>query len=86
MLPEKWPKININDNPLVMAMASNSKAVDIEIHAYESNYDLVRYDLINDGIPKDNTVFIDAVTKSIERYGEIRYEGQTMCNRITMRN
>ena len=53
-LPSKWPEININNDPVVRAIAMHSQSVDVEIYAHESNHDLVRYDLINDGIPKDN--------------------------------
>ena len=72
-MPEKWPEIDANDDPLVKALAAHDQGVDVEIYSYESNYNLVRHNLINDGIPTDNTNFIRAAVKSIKQFGEVRY-------------
>jgi len=72
-MPEEWPVVNSGD-PIVKSLTSCSQAVDVEIYAYESNHNLVRHDLINDGIPKDNIDFVRAAKKSIKQHGEVRYD------------
>ena len=45
-----------------------------EISCFEKNHDLVQYNLIDGGIPKENMNFIGAAMKSIEQYGDVLYD------------
>ena len=48
--------------------------VNFELYAYEERNNMVRYDFLKDGIPKDNLLFVKAAVKSIEKYGDVRFD------------
>ena len=53
-MPEKWPEIEINDDPFTKRLATHYQSVDVEIYSYENKYGIVRHNLLKDGIPTDN--------------------------------